>query len=140
ASVSPCSLIWNCHLPESHPANHAAQEAVALRHCEQTVNNFAVHQPKVARIKRHLRLRNSIDETIVGFRGPELESCLSFTFHALTVSYLVARAPAAYHFRDDFGRVLQVSINNNHCIARSIFKPSGHGYLVAEVARQAKDA
>src|SRR5687768_4620896 len=128
------------NLAEAGPTHHAAQEPRALGHRIDHVYHFAIDQTEVTRVERHLRFRQTIDQTVEDLGGPEFETAFPFALVADAVNDFVSFAPELDHLRDYFGWVLQVCIDDHDCRPRGFFEPGRHGDLMSEIARQQQHA
>ena len=82
-------------LSEADPRHHAAQQSVALRHCQQGVHHDAIHESKVARVQRNGDIRELGDEPIKDLSRPALEGRLAGP-HAVRVDASAQPSPAAH--------------------------------------------
>ena len=53
---------------------------------------------------------------------------------------MIAVAPARDHLGNNFGRILQVSVDDDNCVSGGVFESGADGGLMSEVARQANHA
>ena len=128
-------------LAKAGPGHHGAHEAVTLRHGEEGVHHFAVHEPEVAGISRNGDVGEPVEESVEGAGRPALEPRLAVAFGAQAVGDVGAPAPTLQHLDDDLGRVLEVGVDDDDDdgIAGSALQAGGHGDLMAEIAGQGED-
>ena len=73
---------------------------------------------------------------IVEQRHALAQPALLTSCDALGIDILITLFPVFQHLWNDVWRMLQVSIHDNHTVARSIVEACQHGVLLTEVARQ----
>ena len=88
-----------------------------LRHGVKTVHDLARHQAEIAHIRRNLHLGKLIEQSIEHIGGKEFEPVLAGAALPLAIDHIVTLRYALSHIRQQFRRVLQISIDNQHLFA-----------------------
>src|ERR1700679_223666 len=108
-------------------------------HGAETVNAAARHEAKVADVVgKRLEEKDSHQPVKKPCRGA-LKNVLAFANGSLTAHDVVAVPILRNHFVNHIEWILQIGIDENHCVAGDIIHSRGRSYLVAEVAGEAQD-
>ena len=129
------AVIGERHLAKADPGHHAADKARLLGQRQERVERAAAHQAKVARVERDRRVGHPVEHAIKGGRREPLEKRLALAAAANGIDHvrlLLGHRPA--HLGEEFGRVLQVGVDDQHLLARAQVEPGGQRELVAVVA------
>jgi hypothetical protein len=121
----------------AEPGEHAAHEAVLLRHLAQGVEHLAVDQTEVSNVSRDADRGHAGEHPIEQMGGDALEPAFACARQTARIDDVVALLPFGDHLFDDFRRVLQVGIHDDDRCALRRVHAGGDGDLVAEIARQA---
>ncbi len=105
-----------------------------LAHVAQHLDNFFVHQPEVAGINRDIDIGDSVDDAVKQLGREELEPAFALARGTDGVDNLKASLPALDHFEDQFGRVLQVGVNQDDGVTGRVVHARRNRGLMAEVA------
>ena len=100
-------------LPEAEPGDHAAHEAVLLRHLAQRVEHLAVDQAEVADVGRDADRGYAVEYPIEQMSSGALEPAFAGARQAARIDDVVALLPFGDQLLDDFGRVLQVGVHDD---------------------------
>src|SRR5439155_3915035 len=115
--------VGDADLLEAHPPDHAAEEAVALRHLSQSVRHPAADQAEVTRIESDRRIAHARQEPIEQAGGPELEAALPRSIDTHTVGDVVPLAPAGDEVANRGRGILQVGVDYHDRVTRSVVDP-----------------
>src|ERR671919_2684301 len=126
-------------LPESDPAEHAAQITVRLAHRAHGVERSPVDESEVSGSDPDVDVGQPPEETVEGFRRPVLGATLAVALLHHRVDDLVPFAPPGEELRDHFRRMLEVAVHGDNGIAAGEVEPRRERDLVAEAAGQADD-
>jgi len=110
-----------------------------LADAAQRVHSLAIQQPKITGIQGNVHARDFVDQAIKQLRCPQLEFGLALALGAHRVHHLVALFPLGHHVQDDAGRVLQVSVDDDHSLALSVIRTCGNGDLMSKISGEVDD-
>ncbi len=137
AGVPLGAVVGEGDLAEADPGDHAADEARLFGERQQRVERAPRHQAEVAGVERNRRVGDAVEEAVEDRRRRLLEQGLALALAAHGVDHvgLLARHQRA-HLAEQFGRVLQVGVDDEDLLARAEVEPGGERELVPVVARQ----
>ena len=137
AGVALGAIIGKRHLPEADPGNHAADEARLFGQRQQRIERAAAHQAEVAGVQRDRRIGDAIEHAVEGGGGGFLEDRLAVALAAHRIDDVrLLRRHRRAHVGEQFGRVLQIGVDDEDLLARTQVEPRGQRELMAVVARQ----
>jgi hypothetical protein len=139
AAEARVAFVLDADLLVADPTHEAAQEAMFLARLRERVDHAPAHQAKVARVDRDRDVRQAPDRAVEDARGQEFEEALAAARLARGVHHVVALAPLLDDAFDQFGRILQIAVHQDHRIAARGVEPGGRGDLMSEVAREIDD-
>ena len=131
-----CSVVFDANLLEANPAHESTQEAAAFGEVLELIDNAAVHESKVAGVRRNVDARELADDAVETERRKAFEKRFSGTLVALGINHLITFTPLFHHHRDKAWRVLKVSVNNDDCIALCMVEACTECGLVPEVTAE----
>jgi hypothetical protein len=121
-------------LGEADPGNHAADEAVAFGHGVEDVEGAAGDEAKVAGVEGDGAVGEAVDEAVEEGGGAALEEVFAGAFAALTVDDIGALVHEVEHIGEQFGRVLEVGVEDENALAAADAEAGGEGELMAVVS------
>ena len=130
------TVIDQRNLPAADPGHHPANEAVALRHGEQQVEDAPRDQPEVTGVGRDLHVGQAADQAIEGRRGGALEQALPVALATLAVDHVCSLVDHLHHVDQQLGRILQVGVDDQDALAPANRQPGRQGELVPMVSHQ----
>ena len=91
----------NRFLPKANPGHHSAHEAIPLRHGQEGIHHFPVHQSKIPGIQGNCDVGETVYEAVEGLGRPQLEGCFTFSFRSNAVGDINSLSPAVEHLEED---------------------------------------
>ena len=128
------AFVFDADLPEAHPGAHPAQNAVAFAHLVKDGERLAVDKAEVPGVERHFYVSDFVNQLVEERSCGQFEPAFALAFGANRVDHLVAFTPLRDQIEDDFGRVLQVGVDDHDRLPAAIVHPGGHSDLMPEVA------
>ncbi len=113
AGVAAGAVVVEADLGIADPAGHAAEEALALGHAAEGVDDAAIDEAEVAGVEGNLDVGEAVDGEVEEAGGPELEGGFAFAGIAYAVDDLGAALPEGDHFGDELGGILEVGIDDD---------------------------
>ncbi len=135
AGVPALAVVKDLGLPAAEPGDHAAQEAVLFGHGVQPFDDAPGHQPEVTGVARDLDLGDGAEQAIEQVAVASLKR-LSCPRPAAAVDDVHALVHSPHHLAEQFGRVLQVGVDDQHALAARQAQARRDRELVTVVARQ----
>jgi hypothetical protein len=111
-----------------------------LRQATQGIDGTPTQKSEVARVGRNLHATRALDEPIEQECRRLFEPRLAIALGALPVNHVVPGLPFGHQARNQFRRILQVCIDDDHGIACGMVEAGGHRHFLAEVAAEIGDA
>ena len=105
-------------------------------HGVEQIHRAAAHQPEVAGVGGDLHIRQARQQAIEQMGRGFLEGGLALTAGALAIDHVAARIHHLHHLRQQFGRVLQIAIEDQDPLPPAQLQASGERQLMPVVARQ----
>ena len=131
------AVVGERHLAEADPGDHAADEARLFGQAQERVERAPAHQPEIAGVERDRRVGDAVEQAIERRRRRLLEERLAVALAAHGIDDVgLLRRHLRAHVAEQFGRVLQVGVDDQDLLARAQIEPRGQRELVAVVARQ----
>ena len=109
---------------------------MALRHGEQKVEDPPCDQAEIAGIGRDLHVGEAADQAIEGRRRRALEQALAVALPALAVDHVRALIHHPHHVDQEFGRILEIGVDDQDALAPAHGQAGRQRELVAVVAHQ----
>jgi dolichol-phosphate mannosyltransferase len=91
------------------------------------------------RIQRERYFTEAVEESVENAGSEELEGCFPFSSFAGAANHVIAFFPFRNHLRDDFRWILQVAIDDDHCVPVCVINAGRDGALVAKIAREVQN-
>jgi hypothetical protein len=130
------AIVEQRHLLAADPRHHAADEAVALGHDQQQIQYAAGHEAEVAGVGRDGHVGQAADQLVEGGSRCALEQALAVALATLSVDHVGALVDQRHHVRQEFGRVLQIGVDDQDALTAAHREAGGERQLVAVVAHQ----
>ena len=131
------AAIGERHLPEPAPGDHAAHEARLFGHGEKHVERAPRHQTEIARVERDVDVGCAFQQPVEAGRRHLLERALACAVGADAINDIGTFARHRFqHGPEQFGRVLQIGIDDEDRLPATQVEPGGQRELVSVVARQ----
>jgi hypothetical protein len=125
------------HLPEADPRHHAANETRLFGQRQERIERPPAHQPEIAGVERNGGIGHAVEQAVEGGGRYLLEQGFARALAADRVDHVgILRGHHRAHVRQQFGRVLQIGVDDEDLLARAQVEPGGQRELVAVVARQ----
>jgi glycosyltransferase involved in cell wall biosynthesis len=118
-------------LPERHRYVRGLISWVGFK--QERVHDLAVHEPEISGIHRDVEIGHAFDETVKNSSGKEFETRLARARPADTVDDFMTLAPLADELGDEFGRILEVRVQDRDRLAARVFGAGGDRHLMPEV-------
>ena len=109
---------------------------MALGHGEQQVEHAAGHEAEIAGVGRNVDVGHPADQAVEGRGGGALEQALAVALAALAVDHVGALVEQRHHVGQQFGRILQVGVDDQDALAAAYREAGRERQLVAVVAHQ----
>ena len=122
------------------PLDQAAIQQPLLGELVQGIDDDAIHEPEVRGSFLELNLRNPIDQRVKELRCLLLEEAASVLLSPLGVDELKALRPKPEHFRQQFGRMLQIAVHAHDDVSAGDVEACRQGCLMPETTRQGQRA
>jgi hypothetical protein len=130
-------VIGEGDLPKAYPRDHSADEAGLLRHCQQDIKRPPGHQPKIAGVERDVDLRRARQQPVEAVRRRPLERGFAGAAVAHSINHVGAvLAHGLEHPGQQFGRVLQIGVDDQDGVTAAQVESRGQRQLVTVIARQ----
>ena len=136
AGVTGVARVVERHLVAADPAHHAAQEALALGHCQQRVDHPPAHETKVTGVLGDRHVGEAREQAVEARGGSLLEPGLAVARGAPAVDHVGTLIHPLHHAGEQLRRILQVRIYQHDALAAGRAQPRGRRELVAVVAHQ----
>ena len=131
------AVVDDRHLPEADPGDHAADEARLLGQRQQGVERAPAHQPEIAGVERDLDLGEAREQAVEELGGAALEGGLAGAGAAHRIDDVgLPPLHLGDHLGEQFGRILEVGVDDQDALARAQIEAGGQRELVAVIARQ----
>jgi hypothetical protein len=121
----------------SNPGYHSAYEAVALSERLERMHRAPIHKSEVSGVSRNLESGYFLEDSIERECEELLGSGFALPASSLSIDNIVSITPALEHLRNEFGRILEVCIENYDHLALGLIQSTGDSELMAKVASQA---
>ena len=131
-----CHIVGNAHLAKANPRVQAFGETRAFRHTLEGLNNTARNQAEITSTLREWHFTEALKNRIKAFGKSTVGLAIGGAINALAIDHVKALPPFCNEGRDHLWRVLQISINHDHCRAAHMVQASGERYFLAEVAAE----
>ena len=131
------AVVGERHLAEADPRDHPADEARLFGQAQERVERAPAHQPEIAGVERNRRVGHAVEQAIERRRRRFLEERLALARATHGIDYVgfFGRHLRA-HFAEQFGRILQIGVDDQYLLPAAQIEPRGQRQLVAVVARQ----
>ena len=130
------TVVVDRHLTKSDPRKKALHEAAVFGQPVQRLHGAAAQKAEISHVGRDRHMGKPVHDPVESVRCGALEPSLARARAAPHLNQVGALSPSLHHFRDEFGRVLQICVNQHHGLAQSQPQAGRHGRLLAEVSAQ----
>ena len=131
------AVIGKGHLPEPDPRHHPTNEPRLFGQAEERVERPARHQPEIACVERDRRVGDPVEHAIESRRRRAFEHRLAIALAADgidDIGLLIAHRRA--HVGEQFGRILQIGVDDEDLRAAAQVEPGGQRQLVPVIAAE----
>ena len=105
----------------------------------QRLDGTSTQQAKISSILRQIDITDFLHQPVKGVCRGLFKKCLTFPSFTLGVDDIETVLPFRDQIRDQLRRVLQISIDDHHCIAFRLMQTCSHRDLLAEVTTQVQN-
>ena len=111
-------------------------ETGALADTIEGVDGLAVEQAEIAGAVGQLGAAQGFEGPVEHPRSHPDDGCVRGAVATLAIDNVVARVPAGNEIGDHLGRVLQITVHDDHTVAAGMLETGGYRDLLAEVAAE----
>ena len=109
-----------------------------LRQGNQRIQRLPVHQPEIRAAGERLCIADFVQNLIESLAGPFFEGGFAFLFDALSQNNIISAVCQADHLRNQFWRMLSVSVHGNSVVTFCMLQTSRKGCLMSEIPAEMK--
>ena len=122
---------------ETHPGEHALRVPLALPHEPERRHAPPVQKAEISYVPLDLRAAALLEQLVKEIRQMALHEALVLPVGPLRAHIVIALPPPADHLRNEFRRMLQVRIHEDHRVALRVVQPGEHGRFLPEIPGKA---
>ena len=121
-------------LAEADVSSQSSEKQISLRGPQQPTHNSSIDQGKIAGVERDLDIAQIRKEPIEGF-VQNTPTKRHVPLDASPINDIVAVDPLMIKLLDQFGRILQITVEKDASLHDRHFHPASEGHLRAKIAR-----
>ena len=131
-------MVADLLLLEAYPHIHTLGVALRFAKLPQGKDAAAVEEAEVAYVFEHVEAGGTVEEAVVEAAQTAAQPTLARNVSP-RIDVLCSLFPEAKHVGDEGGRMLEVGVEDDDAVARSVVKARQHSILLAKIAREADE-
>ena len=139
AGESGLPVVKNMGLTKAEPTAQSAKEGPLVAAGDECVDDGAGDQAEVSGVGWDVDLGHAAEDSVEEERGGAFEPAFPASVSSLGVDDVVSLVGFGDHVGDQFGRVLEIGVDDDRFLAAAVFETREDGELMAEVSAEAQN-